>query len=52
MSASQYSHKLQLETVVVICGAIIGLLLFYEFFSSSLRHPGFETYWRLIQRLP
>jgi hypothetical protein len=52
MSASRYPHKLRLETVVLICGAIIGLLLFYEFFFSSLRHPGFDTHWRLIQRLP
>jgi hypothetical protein len=48
MSAIHFPTKLRLEIVVLICGAILGLLLFYDFFFS----PAFETHWRLIQRLP
>ena len=48
MSAVQVPTKRLREIVVLICGAILGLLLFYDFFFS----PAFETHWRLIQRLP
>jgi len=48
MSALHFPRRLRFETIVLICGAILGLLLFYELFFS----PGAETHWRLIQRLP
>lgn len=52
MNARLPHFKLRLEIVLFVCAAILGLLAFYEFYSSQGGSADFEAHLRLIRRIP
>lgn len=51
MSVRLTHPKLRLEFVLLVCAAVLGLLMFYEFYAQ-IGSGDFESHLRLISRIP